>query len=76
MSATRCDSTDGVWQCIRYADHAGPHLANFDGNLALRWGMRGFGCCDPWCVRRPNHPGEHNDGNGVTWWPIDEPETP
>jgi hypothetical protein len=68
MSA-RCDSVDGSNRCMGEPDHAGPHWADVGRSPAvLRWGMRGYGCADTLCNRKPGHELPHRDGRGVSWW--------
>ena len=37
----------------------------------LRWGMVGYGCPDPECIRAPGHDMPHRNGKGVSWVPIE-----
>ena len=68
----RCESVDGVYRCQGDAGHAGAHWADVGRSPAvLRWGMRGYGCFDPECVRAPGHPTPHRNGRGRSWWPIE-----
>ena len=72
--SSRCASRHGVYRCVRAEEHGGAHVAPLSGNRAMRWGMHGIGCCDPDCVRKPDHPSPHRNGRGVSWWPIDADE--
>lgn len=67
----RCTSTHGSFRCVGSEDHAGPHWAPTTGDRAFRWGMSGWGCFDPMCVKSPGHERPHNDGKGCSWWPMD-----
>lgn len=67
--SNRCESRDNSFRCVGEEGHHGCHWAPLVGDKAFRWGMRGWGCFDPICVKRPGHPMPHNDGRGTTWWP-------
>ena len=68
----RCESRSLVYRCVREYAHEGIHYAPLEGNRAWRWGMSGWGCCDPKCICEPNHELPHRDGRGTSWWPIED----
>lgn len=69
---TRCRSWHKSLRCQGELDHAGAHWADVGRSPAvLRWGMVGYGCADPECIRAPGHDMPHRDGKGISWVPVD-----
>lgn len=71
----RCVSEQGSYRCQGSRNHRSAHWADVGRSPAvLKWGMVGYGCSDPTCIRRPGHEMPHRDGKGVSWVPEGDEE--